>query len=122
MADERMMLMAGQVASLVPEPPAWHDAFGYLAWEELVLTAAQWLRAYLPDAALQCPPRRSPLSFSPETGRLAAGSLTALATMLAHEVDTASCEALLLQATTSWQAEARQAVAGTAVPALARRA
>ncbi|MFC9552113.1 hypothetical protein ACFTWF_14775 [Rhodococcus sp. NPDC056960] len=114
MADERMMLMAGQVASLLPEPPASHDAFGYVAWEELVLTAAQWLRAYLPDVALQGPVRRSRLSFSPETGRLATGSLTALATLLAHEVDTASCEALLLQATKSWQSDSR-----TTVPARA---
>ncbi|TQC49224.1 hypothetical protein EEB14_11115 [Rhodococcus sp. WS4] len=117
MADERMMLMAGQVASLLPEPPAWHDAFGYLAWEELVLTAAQQLRAYLPDAAFQGPVRRSPLSFSPETGRLAAGSLTVLAALLAHGVGTASCEALLLQATEAWQADSV-----AAAPVLARRA
>lgn len=117
MADERMMLMAGKVASLLPEPPASHDAFGYLAWEELVLAAAQRLRAYLPDSAFQRPVRLSCLSLSPETGRLAAGSLTALAGLLAHEVDTASCEALLLQATEAWQA-----AAATSVPALARRA
>ena len=117
MADERMMSMAGKVASLLPEPPASHDAFGYLAWEELVLAAAQRLRAYLPDSAFQRPVRLSCLSLSPETGRLAAGSLTALAGLLAHEVDTASCEALLLQATKAWQA-----AAATSVPALARRA
>lgn len=117
MADERMMLMAGQVAALLPEPPASHDAFGYLAWEELVLTAAQRLRAYLPDSALQRPVRLSPLSLSPETGRLAAGSLAALASLLAHGVDTARCEALLLQATKTWQADA-----ATSVPVLARRA
>lgn len=98
MADERMLAMARQVAPLLPEPPAPHDAFGYLAWEELVLTTARRLRPYVLDDDTTRHARLPALRFSPVTGRLGAESLATLAIVLARDVDPASCEALLLDA------------------------
>lgn len=98
MADERMLTMARQVAPLLPEPPAPHDAFGYLAWEELVLSTARRLHPYLPADEITSHVPLPALRFSALTGRLCAESLVTLAIVLAHEVGPVPCEALLLDA------------------------
>lgn len=97
-ADERVLAISRRVAPLLPEPPAPHDAFGYLAWEELVLATARRLRPYLADDEITSHTRLPALRFSPVTGRLGAESLATLAIVLARDVDPASCEALLLDA------------------------
>jgi hypothetical protein len=97
-ADERVMVMARRVAPLLPEPPAAYDAFGYLAWEELVLTTARRLAPYLSAAVVDSPIRLPALRFSPASGRLDAESVATLAVLLARDVDSASCESLLLDA------------------------
>jgi hypothetical protein len=38
---ERVTVLAQRAAALLPEPPHEDDAFGFLAWEELVLTTAR---------------------------------------------------------------------------------
>ncbi|MFJ9390861.1 hypothetical protein ACIRON_18690 [Nocardioides sp. NPDC101246] len=116
MADERLMVMARQVAPLLPEPPAPHDAFGYLAWEELVLTTARRLRSYVPDDVTTSHTPLPTVRFSAATGRLCAESVTTLAVTLARDVDTAPCETLLLDALAAFRT-----VAGFPVPAFAPR-
>lgn len=96
MADERVTEVAQRAADMLPEPPAAHDAFGYLAWEELVLSTArrlQWL--------MELPPHNGPtgtpldLALAPLAGHLDGTALLTLAALLWHAADTGSCEALL---------------------------
>ncbi|UGQ11096.1 hypothetical protein LO772_30530 [Yinghuangia sp. ASG 101] len=100
MAHESAVAVARQAAELLPEPPAAHDSFGYLAWEELVFSTARRLQHLLDDATLMTPPRQAaPLVLSPKTGRLDGASLLALAARLAHE-DGVHCANLLAAAVT----------------------
>ncbi|WP_131831466.1 hypothetical protein [Pseudofrankia asymbiotica] len=78
------MTVARRAAGLLPEPPAAHDSYGYLAWEELVLSTAQRLQRLLSHEALTTPPAAS-LALAPETGHLDAESLLTLAVLLAHD-------------------------------------
>lgn len=100
MADESATAIARQAAELLPEPPAAHDSFGYLAWEELVLSTAHRLQRLLDDATLMTRPQATALVLSPVTGRLDGASLLDLAARLAHE-DAVHCAALLAAAVTA---------------------
>jgi hypothetical protein len=102
-ADEIAMAVARRAAELLPEPPAAHDSFGYLAWEDLVLSTARRLQRLLDDATLMTRPQAAPLVLSPGTGRLDGTSLLALAARLAHE-DGIHCADLLATAMTECDA------------------
>lgn len=105
MADERVTELAREIASLIPEPPAAHDPFGYLAWEEIVLGAATRLGALGSD-------RRSAeslqglLHISCVTGRLDAEALTTLA-MVVQDAGTAAGEPLLQMSVDAWRHRTR---------------
>jgi hypothetical protein len=87
---DRVLELARRAADLLPEPPAAHDAFGMLAWEELVLSTARRLQAHLDVATLLAPPTAPTLRRRPASARLDADSLITLAVLLAH-TDDATC-------------------------------
>jgi hypothetical protein len=95
--DARVLELARQAAELLPEPPAPHDAFGMLAWEELVLSTARRLQAFLDDATLLAPPATTRLHCASASGRLDGASLITLAVLLI-DADDHHCEALLHEA------------------------
>ncbi|RMB83799.1 hypothetical protein [Streptomyces shenzhenensis] len=99
MAYESATAVAWRAAELLPEPPAAHDSFGYLAWEELVLSTARRLQRLLDDTTLMTRPQAAALVLAPGTGRLDGTSLLALAARLAHE-DGIHCADLLATAVT----------------------
>lgn len=93
MADERAQQVARQAAALLPEPPPSHDAFGYLAWEELALSTARRLQRLLDDATLRSRSFATPRSSTP--GRLDGDTLLALAVLLVHDDADSACSELL---------------------------
>ena len=98
MTEVRVLEMARKAAELLPEPPAAHDPFGYLAWEELVVSTARRLQWLMADAEFASPdafPRA--LTRQAGTARLDAQALLTLAGLLATGDDTA-CEGVLTQA------------------------
>jgi hypothetical protein len=99
----RVEEMAHKAAELLPEPPAAHDPFGYLAWEELVVSTArrlQWLMGDAePSGSVELPVT---LTLQPGTARLDGQALLTLARLLAAGDDTA-CEGVLTQAVTTCQ-------------------
>ncbi|MFJ3667392.1 hypothetical protein ACIPSE_13140 [Streptomyces sp. NPDC090106] len=99
MADESVMACARRAAELLPEPPAAHDSFGYLAWEELVLSTARRLQRLMDEAELRAHPQDTALALSPATGRLDAPSLLNLAARLTRD-DGVHCADLLATAVT----------------------
>lgn len=105
MADETGTQLARKAASVIPEPPAAHDPFGYLAWEELVLCTATRLGALDADPV---PARRASglLHISPVTGRLDAESLTALAVVVQDD-STSAGAALLQMSVEAWRLRTR---------------
>jgi hypothetical protein len=96
-ADERAQQVARLAAGLLPEAPPAHDAFGYLSWEELVLSTARRLQWLLDDATLLAPPRvcRPRPGVS---GRLDGDALLTLAVLLVHDDSDAACAELLSEA------------------------
>lgn len=99
MTIERVTSLARQAAYVLPEPPAAHDAFGYLAWEELVVSTARRL-AHLADIApsTSSHPSRGDVRLDPATGALDAASLLALSALLADTGDVGACSAALVGA------------------------
>jgi hypothetical protein len=99
--DERMMQLAQRAAELLPVPPAAHDAFGYLAWEELVMSTAR--RVHQLAGAPQLHPGhsgRAPacVALEPDAVRVSAGTLLRLGALLAVSDDTTACEGVLARA------------------------
>ena len=102
MTEVRVVEMARKAAELLPEPPASHDPFGYLAWEELVVSTARRLHWLMGDAE---PASRSEssaelptaLTLQPGTARLDGEALLVLAGLLATG-DDLTCEGVLTQA------------------------
>ena len=92
-----MTTLARQAADLLPEPPAAHDAFGYLAWEELVVTTARRL-AWIAGGDLGAIPAGDDLHRDAATDRLDAATLLALAAVVAATSDVQACEAALARA------------------------
>ncbi|GAA1948191.1 hypothetical protein GCM10009798_04200 [Nocardioides panacihumi] len=91
MANERVEMLAEQAAALLPGPPAVHDAFGYLAWEDLILSAVRRLQSLADDVpALAAAGARLPSLQLDGTG------LLVLAARLANDdaADTATCAIL----------------------------
>ena len=77
--------LAEQAADLLPEAPAEHDSFDYLAWEELVLSTARrllWAAGGELNAQTHTP------RLDALTGRLTGTDLLALAALTA---DPTSC-------------------------------
>lgn len=103
MTEIRVEEMARKAAELLPEPPAAHDPFGYLAWEELVVSTARRLQWLMddpePSASVDLPVA---LTLQPGTARLDGQALLTLARLLATGDDTA-CEGVLTQAVTTCQ-------------------
>lgn len=99
MTDQRVWGIARRAAELLPEPPAAHDAFGYLAWQELVLSTAQRLQWLLDRDGIRTPCRDEPttLTLTPRSDRLDADALLALTGLLAND-DTAAGEVALARA------------------------
>lgn len=99
MTIERVASLAHRAAEVLPEPPAAHDAFGYLAWEELVLSTARRL-ADLADSApsTSSHPSRYDVRLDPASGALDAASLLALSTLLGETGDVGACSAALVGA------------------------
>lgn len=85
-ADERAMTVARRAAELLPGPPPAHDGYGYLAWEELVLSTARRLQRLLSHETLATPPAPS-LALARGTGRLDAEFLLTLSVLLVHDDD-----------------------------------
>ncbi len=99
MPDVRAQQMARRAAELLPEPPPSHDAFGYLAWEELVLSTARRLQRLLDDRTLGSRPLAVPTLAVP--GRLDGDALLALAVLLVHDDADSACSELLSLAATA---------------------
>ncbi|MEX5635417.1 hypothetical protein [Parafrankia sp. FMc2] len=90
------MTVARRAAELLPEPPPAHDSYGYLAWEELVLSTARRLQRLLSYETLATTPAAS-LALVPGTGRLDAEFLLTLSVLLAQD-DDHHCDQLLSDA------------------------
>ena len=73
--------LADEAARLLPEPPAGHDAFGYLAWEELVVDTARRL-ALFSGGLGDLEPASDVLTLTPHTRRLDGRGLLSLATIV----------------------------------------
>ncbi len=100
MTEIRVVELARKAAELLPEPPAAHDAFGYLAWEELVVSTARRLQWLLGDAAMAPSPvtgAATTLTLQPGTARLDGQALLTLSGLLAAGDDFA-CEGALIEA------------------------
>jgi hypothetical protein len=89
--DECVLRMADRVAELLPEAPGAHDAFGYLAWEELVLSSARRIQARLDSATLLAGAPQGAVSLARLDGR----ALVTLAVTLAYEPDGETCASVL---------------------------
>lgn len=87
--------LAAEAARLLPEPPAGHDAFGYLAWEELVVDTARRLSHLGADCAAE------PVTLTPHTRRLDGAALLSLATLVADATDPEAGQRALWLAVTS---------------------
>jgi hypothetical protein len=99
-ADDCAMWMARQAAELLPEAPPIHDSFGYLAWEELVISVAERLRPFLATSAAPVTEAPQP-RLSPASGRLTPTFLLTLASALDQDAAVCSCEALLFETVAS---------------------
>jgi hypothetical protein len=88
--DQRLWNMARQAAALLPGAPSSHDSFGYLAWEELVLSTARRLLQFGADVPAGPPT----LQLEPVSARVDASALISLAGLLAAR-DDAACERAL---------------------------
>ena len=84
--------LARRIAELLPEPPSPDDPFGYLAWEELVLTAAGrlGLQARLHLRTLSC--RRA---GTPDSHRVTWQDLIRLASLVEFGATPAAAQQLL---------------------------
>ena len=103
MTEIRVEEMARKAAELLPEPPAAHDPFGYLAWEELVVSTARRLQWLMDDPEpYACVELPVTLTLQPGTARLDGPALLTLATLLATGDDSA-CEGVLTKAVTTRQ-------------------
>ena len=101
MTEDCVVELARKAAELLPEPPAAHDPFGYLAWEELVVSTARRLQWLMPIAETASPALSSEgLTLQPGTARLDALALLTLAGLLAAG-DDAACEGALTRAVAS---------------------
>jgi hypothetical protein len=87
-------MLADEAARLIPEPPASHDAFGYLAWEELVVTTAR--RLSLIAGTDEC--STAAITLTLRSGRLDGRALLTLATLLTDPSDSQAGERALWEA------------------------
>jgi hypothetical protein len=89
-----MATLADEAARLLPEPPAGHDAFGYLAWEELVLSTARRLAQFgeFPEHGA------GRVALGTRSHRLDGTSLLSLASLLVGHADATVAEESLSQA------------------------
>ncbi|MBM9464099.1 hypothetical protein JL108_11620 [Aeromicrobium sp. YIM 150415] len=109
MIEERVIALAHRAAELLPEAPAVDDAFGYLAWEELVLSTVgrlHWVSGNSLPVALE-----SDVLLDPKTIRLDVMSLLALTSLLASDATSHRCENALSDAVAAVRASTAAAAA-----------
>lgn len=84
--------LARRIAELLPEPPSPDDPFGYLAWEELVLTAAGRLGA---QARLHLRVLSRRRADAPDSHRVTSQDLICLASLVEFGATPAAAQQLL---------------------------
>ncbi|MBV6757447.1 hypothetical protein [Rhodococcus opacus] len=84
--------LARRIAELLPEPPSPDDPFGYLAWEELVLTAAGRLGA---QARLHLGALSHHSAGTPDSHRVTSQDLIRVASLVEFGATPAAAQQLL---------------------------